>query len=799
MNFKTTGMLLGLLIVVGMVWLLFPRGADSTDGKSPTGEPPLLPGVAEETPLLDAAPRDEDIVRVELERPGQPRLVFERPVTGEDPRASDDWQIVEPLAAPAETFKVSGLIRTLTGLQSHRRFEPGANGAPTAAEAGVEPPVATVTLVDSTGGRTSVQIGQRAVLSSDTYVRLANRATIHVVARDLRPQIQDRPQDYRAKRVLRFRPDEVVRVRVEHGGRTHDFSRSGEEWIINEPTRAYADGAKVRSRLLSPLSLLQAADFVDDTPSALSPYGLDEPFLTATLTTEHKRPAPVPSDAAETQPTEAVIETRTHVIRIGGFADLKNERRYAQAAVGGERPPPVTDPSVAGAAVVAVAAADVTGLIPNLDELRDPRITRLKAADLTEIGLTIAETTTTLRKVDDRWRGADDAAELDGDAVLDLVSAIEELSAISAIDGPEAPAAYGLDPPRATLAIGAVGRVTPLVLHIGGPTASGRNAYVQRTDQPAVLVVSEAQAARLAIDPLALRSREVFSFAPERLQRLRVEREGDVLVIERVPAEPPLATVAEDDWTLREPTDTPLALPAARIMAQNLARLRARNVVARGEAARYGLEPPTVVIRFDVAQLPAATAEEEAPTDPPLLTHTLRLGSVAGVAYARRDDDPHIFELDESVYRALTAELIEPQLFTFESDAVVRIQVNRPAGPLELARRDERWVYVPDPFVALDQKAVQDFVQDLAQLRVEAWLAYREGDLAAVGLVSSPVSIVLELSDGREIVMTLESDWSGDSPCRAGLPAERRLFRLRQSDCEKVLRGLDDYLAPALR
>ena len=224
MNFKTTGLLLGLLIVVGLVWLLFPRGKTPADL-----EPPPSPRTPATTDLLDPRPKDEDIVRVEVERPGQPRLVLERSAASAEAGVEQDWRMVEPLAAPAEPFKVSGLVRTLTGLQSQSQFEPGAAGAPSAADAGLEPPAATITLVDTQGKRTAVQIGKKAAMSNDTYVRLAERPTIHVVARDLRPQVQERIQDYRAKRLLRFKPDEVVRARVEYDGRTYDFSRSGEE------------------------------------------------------------------------------------------------------------------------------------------------------------------------------------------------------------------------------------------------------------------------------------------------------------------------------------------------------------------------------------------------------------------------------------------------------------------------------------------------------------------------------------------------------------------------------------------
>jgi hypothetical protein len=800
MNFKTTGLLLALLIIVSAVWLLFPRAREPA-----TSAPPAPPTSEDLKYVFDPQPKDDQLVRMEVERPGKPRMVFERIESETATRAGDDWRMVEPQAVPVDGYKVLGLLRTVTGLQSRTRFEPGAKGHLTAAEAGLEPPAAAITLADKEGKQYRLEVGKKAIMSSDTYVRAGGQPTIQVAVRDLEPQVDKEVKDYRAQRLFRLNLDEAVRIRVEHEGRTYDFSRNPDgEWVVNEPLRTRADRTKIREKLLSPLNLLQAVEFVDDAPQSLAQYGLDEPFLTLTVTTETKRTVTPEEGQAEDAEPPSTGETpvppvsQTHRLLIGGFADLKSEHRYAQTGD--------------GPWVVTVTQTAIANLVPNLSELRDPRVTRVKAADATELELTVGEATTTLKKVDGVWRGTGDLAELETEAVTDVLDAIENLTAISYIDQPQELAQYGLDHPRAVLTVTTVGAVTPITLKIGSETASGRNAYVQREGEPTVVVIAEAQAARLAVSPLSLRSREIFTFPVDRLRRMHVQRGTARYALLR----------AEDRWELVAPADAPADAASVRALTNDLSRLRAKRVVGKDDQARFGLEQPAVSIRFELSAVPpadsqAATAPASAPNQrapsasegsegaptasaqpvagaPGSSQHELRIAWRDGVAYACKDDDPYIFELDETVYRVMTAELIDPRLFSFKPENVVGVKIVATGGTLELLREGKTWKYAPDPFVELSQKKVEDFIRDLTQMRAEEYLAYRDGDLAAAGLTEPPASATIRLTDGRELVLHLTQERPGELPRRAALVAEQRIFRMRQADCEKLLRGLDQYV-----
>ena len=780
MNFKTTITLVVLLVIVGLIWWLVP--ASQQAAAPPTAAKPESAGPKA---IFDPAPDAEKLTRVEIERPGVPKVAFERVLPEKTdpntPKPPAQWRVVEPLNTLAEVSAVSTLVSTIGTVQSRAQFEPGAAGEPTVADAGLDPPAATITMTDESGKKYALDVGQKVVMSSDTYVRVAGEKTIRVANRDLLPQVKKDLSEYRSKRLMDLKPDDATKIEVQHEGTTYELARGADgEWMFDQPLRAYADKDKVRG-LLTKLSGLRAEEFVDDAPTSFAKYGLEEPYLTCTVTTETKRPLPPETPAtqnAESQPAAPKFETTTTMFKIalGSLADLKSEKRYLRSG---------NDQWVA-----TITEANAKGLIPNLKELRDPRITRVKAADVTTLEIAGAQgTPTTLQKVNGVWQGSGDLAQLETPAVTDVLQALEDLRAIDYLDQPQDLAQYGLDHPRTVLTATAAGALAPVTLRVGSDTASGKNAYVQRGDAPTVLVVSAAQATRLAIDPLTLRAREIFSFPANQLRTIQVER-GTAHY-----------TLAHEGgpWKLTDPADASIDLNAVTVLANALSHLRGKNVVAKGDPAPFGLSTPAAAtLHFEVAQ-PAATqpttVPSSAPAEPPVIVpHMLRIGTTAKGSFAMKDEDPYVFELDEPVYRTLTAELLDTRLFTFKPEEVTGVKIVAPGGTLEFNKVGDQWKYAPDPYVELDQTKVQDFITELTQFRAEEYLAYRDGDLPAAGLVSTPATLTVRLAGSTEVVVNMTQERPGELPRKAALVAQRRIFRMRQADCEKLMRGLDEYV-----
>lgn len=786
MNFRTTLVLAVLVLVAVGAWLY-------TASRPVREEKPEAPLASETKPVFDPAIDTESIVRVQFERTGKPRLVFERSPKEDDPARLGDWRMVEPVAGPSEPGMVSSLVSAVAFLNSRAALQPGAAGSISAAEAGLEPPLATITLVDRNNKETRLEIGRKAAMSNDTYVRVAGSPTIHVASRDFGIDLKREVKDYRSRSLASFVANEAVRLRVEHEGKTYDFSRPAPDadWVINEPVRAYGDAEKLRS-LLNRISGLRAADILADAPESEAAYGLTQPYLRISVTTQSKRKVPQ-TQPADTQPAEDRYETvtRTHELVIGDISDLKGENRYAKVVDQG--------------GIMTVAKTSVDPLVPKLAELRDTRVTRVKAADATTLEITCGGQTATLHKMDGQWRGEGDLDQVDAAAVADLLQAFEDLRAIDYVDQPGSPEPYGLSAPRAVVTVTTTGAVAPVTLKIGGPTPSGQNTHVQVEGQASVCIVSTQQADRLALPPLALRSRTLTDAAPEHVAAIDVSRAGAVYRMEK----------RGEEWHMIEPPEAPVDPASIRELTNDLARLNARRVVSRGDFATYGLDRPELTIHFTL-QAPPATQPaqpsaqtrpappEQPSTEPAAQTqpaerpveHVLHVARREGVPYARLDERPYVYELDPTVYAVLTQELIDRRVLKFDIADLESVGVVWPGGKLELHRVGQDWKYTPDPSVSLTQSRVAELLATLSTLRAESWVAYREGDLATHGLDRPPASVALRLKGAATITLHLGPEQPDRSPRLAAWVENRAIFRLPADVAEKLLRGLDYYTQP---
>lgn len=793
MNFKTTFVLF-ILVVIGVgIWLYTARTQPAIETEDDEQ-------VAQTEPryVLDPRPERNTAVCVRLERPDQPTLVFERTEKPGEPDQMEPWRMTEPLDSATENYTVEGLANLLTGLQYQRSFKPGSAGGVSLADAGLEPPAATLTIRDKEGKDYAIEIGKKAALSNDTYVRVVGSDEVKVVGRDLSRDIQRKTSDYRAKRVFDFTTADVRHLLIEHEDTTYDLNRgAGDQWVINAPIKAYARAEKVKT-LLNALSGVRVKDFIDDHPDSLATYGLEPPTLTITVTTEKEEPVAEESPEAEeveepgetddteeptTQPSEPQLKlvTKTYTLAVGQFADLSNQARCIKLA---------DQPWVASA-----TTQQLDRLIPKLAELRDPLVTRIKASRATRIEITTDEGATTLEKQGRKWQGTGDLANLDTEAVKAVLSAFEDLSAIDYIDQPRDLAEYGLDQPRAVLAVTTAGTVEPVTLRIGADTPSGRNTYVQVAGQSSVMVISADRVAELAVKPISLRSREITSSKPEHIRQISVQHPNKRYKLQRKD---------DQDWQMLEPPDAPPDPAAVRELVNDLSRLRAKQVVAKDNYAAYGLAAPALTVQFVIEQPietegPPEISESQPatqPTQPEVerVRHTLLVGRRDEKSYVRIDDDPYVFELDETVYKVLTQELIRRGLFDIQGEQVTYLKIEAPGGVVEFQLADQQWTYPPDKFLKLSQKKVGDFVNELAELRVNAYMAYYDGGLAEYGLDDAPVKVTMRLEDESVITLKLDQVRPGELPRKAAWVEQQRVFLLQPTEAEKLMRGLDYYV-----
>lgn len=770
MNFKTTIALLVLLLGGTIaIWLTQPKASDVS--KTDTGEE----GEKKTKYVFGTPPELTTVNRLVVERPGKARMVLERGAKEDNPNQMDDWRFVEPIDGPTENYMIDNLVRVVVQAQSRSEFEPGKGGAPELKDAGLDAPTAVVTVGTKEKKEYKLEVGKKAALSEDTYVRVAGETKAHRVDRDMVREVTKELKDLRSKRLVSAMPQNAKSMRIEHEGKTYSFTKDEKgEWVIDEPVKDR--GAKEEIMAIARgFNMLNIDEFVADAPGALSKYGLEKPYLRAVLVTETKKtlPSPTTQEREAGVPAEEFVR-KEHAVEIGSYSDMKEQKRYAKLA---DQP-----------WVVSINTSSVATLTPNLRKLRDARVTTMKASDAMELEVRLGGETAVVKKEDNRWRGEGDLSELDAGAVNQIAEALEDLTALDFVDEPDA-AVTGLEEPRGTVKMTARGVATPLVVHIGKNTSSGRNTYVSIEGRSGAIVVDAAQVEKMLVSPLSLRTRDIF-LASGVIRGLEVTRGESRYVL----------TNETSGWVMKEPAGAGHDANGVQDMVRDLSNLRARRVAAKGGFEQFGFDAPAATVKFTVEKvmMPPATgpASDAAPPEAEISEHTVVVARHNNAPYCRIDENPYVFEIDESVYRVMTGELIDRKLLTVRESEVVGISVDAPGGRVAFRKDKDNWIYEPDPFVKLTQKKVKDFVTDMCAMRVERYVAYSGADLAAHGLSEARLTLTLTASEGKSIVLKADNERRGDLPLKAALPELGRVFLLRVGDVDKMIRTLDYYTAP---
>ena len=612
MSFRTTFGLIIILALLGAVYLLVPGGGEIGDEMAPATPPPS----AQRSNVFDPQPAVGDLVRIELAPHNKPALVFARAKTDDGEWAKDHWRILAPVDAEADRYRVEDLCRTVAQLRSRAQLEPGGDGGVNAAAAGLETPAATVTLTDRDDKTYVLEIGGPVTMSSDTYVRRAGETTIHIAARDLAAELERGTNDYRSKAVATLDADDMVAATFVTGEQSLALTKTARQgWVIESPIHAFAQ-EEAALKPLRELATLRAVEFVEGEARQVM-YGFDDPYVTVKVVSEQQvaivRDAA--AEAATTQPTEPEYETvrEALTLEIGGVVDLEGEQRYARLA--GQD------------AVFTISGSAADRLRPRLAELRDPRVTRLSAADITRIVLHVAGAEVTLERDGADWRGMGAVTAIDEPTVATLAQTLADLRAIDFVDAPKSLAEYGLDEPRAVLEVHARDLAAPLTLRVGANTASGRNTFVQVAGQESVLVIGGEPARQIALTPLQLQSRSVLRFQPSELATLTVAHERMRYELRQ----------EGGAWQLLVPEGAPLDLAGVRTLTTNLAALRASALLSADDPAAAALESPDVTIELAGATAAAADGEAGPPQTVPFAHYAARcLRGRAGALPARR-------------------------------------------------------------------------------------------------------------------------------------------------------------------
>jgi uncharacterized protein DUF4340 len=174
----------------------------------------------------------------------------------------------------------------------------------------------------------------------------------------------------------------------------------------------------------------------------------------------------------------------------------------------------------------------------------------------------------------------------DKDAVEGLINAIEMAHVERRIKDAGERKDYGLDPPRATLAIETSAGGQPETLAVGDRNSIGGTHYALLPGTNDVAVVSGSLGDVADKTLLALRDRSLLALDAWKMKRFTIERGRETIRMEK----------PEEGWIIREPIEAPADGPTITDLLTALQNLHATSIPSEkptdADLRRFGLQPP---------------------------------------------------------------------------------------------------------------------------------------------------------------------------------------------------------------
>ncbi|HEY4715557.1 MAG TPA: DUF4340 domain-containing protein [bacterium] len=195
----------------------------------------------------------------------------------------DRWLISKPLNTGADEQTVKSLITSIMELERKREIPEKLQGK---SLYGFDKPQGEIT-VETETATFSLIVGNINPVSDALYIKKPDEDKIILSLRGVDSYLSKSVNDFRDKRVLRFKSDEVETISIS-GGRQHILVQKKQDgWWIVDPVNVMASNEEI-NRLFSALDGLRTDSFVDDKPRNLNVYGLNKPQASLTLLLKNK-------------------------------------------------------------------------------------------------------------------------------------------------------------------------------------------------------------------------------------------------------------------------------------------------------------------------------------------------------------------------------------------------------------------------------------------------------------------------------------------------------------------------------
>ena len=547
MNFKTTLIIVILLIGIGGAYYLFFQGSPddaATDDKPTISQ---VYGVTSDTvQQVEISFADTAYQHLKLEKDG----------TG-------NWRLTKPIQVDADGEKVKQVLEDILNKRIKQTLE-----VPALTQYGLDnTPSITLSLwTNGTAPAATFLIGKKAINFS-VYAKEKSEPHIFLIESSALDDLTKSTTDLRDRSMINFNTETVSGIQLQQKdiGTTIHCEKRGNTWHVVHPIEAKADAEEIET-LLSELRALKVSTFEADgadanVPTHLKKYGLDTPRIQAQIT---------------------AIDN-TYTLNIGSAVPADNGIQ-GQVYVKG------TNHQDA----IYTVSEDVYNLLnKSVFELRDKRVIDFQRIDTIRFEIKHdKETTVGTRNYDDTWELQTPAGKIkaDADAVSDLIFGVDSLEATAFVDGPiKNLASLGLAPPSIAVAFTQRGEEKPAVLLIGNRTQDG-SVYVKAEQSEQVVRVKPALIDNIAFGAAWLRDKQVLNFHIDDAVRLTFASSGE---------EPVTCQRLGTNWRITAPVRENANNVEVNAIIYELDDLMAEAFVG-GDSMSVGFEKPNVQLTVEL-------------------------------------------------------------------------------------------------------------------------------------------------------------------------------------------------------
>ncbi len=239
------------------------------------------PGAEAAKPDADAAPSilkldESSITKLELKRKDTAPILLAK--------SGSDWKITKPKPFGADESTVSGMLSTISSLNSDRLVEDKGTDLQ---RYGLSSPALEVDITEKDNKTQRLLLGDETPTGSAVYAALVGDPRVFTIASYQKTSLDRGVNDLRDKRLLTMTPDKVSRLEITGKNGEIEFGRNKDDWQILKPKPMRADTYAVSglvSKLTDARMDLSGSD--SGTKEADAAFAKGAPVATVKLTDE---------------------------------------------------------------------------------------------------------------------------------------------------------------------------------------------------------------------------------------------------------------------------------------------------------------------------------------------------------------------------------------------------------------------------------------------------------------------------------------------------------------------------------